>query len=172
MAKKPHAVALRKRGQMRFPTDVAAARKNGVKGGPLKTEAQMLLAEAAELRIRASRLAMKMDLLIIRAELLSARAAALPASAQRLEEQKGVHHIRTGTVTNSRTTFGRRLQKVERRPSAMSKSTESRVAKLRLEIERRQSEARRLTELASNVRARARQLREELAHVRRKVGRG
>jgi uncharacterized protein YhaN len=52
----------------------------------------------------------------------------------------------------------------------MSESNDSRIAKLRLELERRRSEARRLTELAANVRARARQLREELARMRRKPG--
>jgi DNA-directed RNA polymerase subunit M/transcription elongation factor TFIIS len=50
----------------------------------------------------------------------------------------------------------------------MSKWNASRVAKLRLEIERRQSEARRLSELAKNARARLKQLREELARARGK----
>ncbi len=44
-------------------------------------------------------------------------------------------------------------------------SVESRVAKLRLEIERRLADARRLAELAANNRARARQLREEVAQI-------
>jgi hypothetical protein len=53
----------------------------------------------------------------------------------------------------------------------MSQSKLSRVAKLRLEIERRESEARRLSELVTDVRARVKQLRKELAQVRRKPGR-
>ncbi len=44
-------------------------------------------------------------------------------------------------------------------------SVESRVAKLRLEIERRLADARRLAELAANSRARARQLQEEVAQI-------
>jgi len=44
-------------------------------------------------------------------------------------------------------------------------SVESRVAKLRLEIERRLADARRLAELAANSRARATQLREEVAQI-------
>jgi hypothetical protein len=50
--------------------------------------------------------------------------------------------------------------------TAGCKSKQSRVAKLRLEIERRLSDVRRLTILATNSRARVRQLRKELAEVR------
>ena len=46
----------------------------------------------------------------------------------------------------------------------------ARVAKLRLQIERRLSEARRLREMATSVRARANQLRKELAQVRKELG--
>jgi hypothetical protein len=50
-------------------------------------------------------------------------------------------------------------------------SVESRVAKLRLEIERRLADARRLAELAANSRARARQLRDEVAQIFKTSGR-
>jgi hypothetical protein len=173
MAKKPHAIALgRKKGRVRYPAEVAAAPKNGLKGGRPQSEAELLLAEAAELRSRASRLSMKADLLIIRADLLSARAAARPQVPGGSKIRK-TSSISSGMVTNFEdSVLAYDSIDFQRRPSAMNKSTESRVRKLRLEIERRLSEARRLTDLAANVRARARQLQKELAQVRRKVGRG
>jgi hypothetical protein len=54
--------------------------------------------------------------------------------------------------------------------SRVAESVESRVAKLRLEIERRLTDARRLAELAANSRARATQLREEVAQIFKRRG--